>query len=345
MNASTKAAFVVYRAWMWARNQAYDRGWLEVVDCGRPVISVGNVHAGGTGKTPLVVWVARVLTGFGARVVLLSRGYGRLSRQPVWLPAGAPLPEWQAIGDEPWLIRRQLPGVGVSIDGDRVRGARAALAHEPAAVFVMDDGFQHRRLERTLDVVVWPGGRRGKVPLRESPRAVERADVLVVANGERPPAKTAPPVVASVRTAVGGAWPAGRPEDRLSPATISRSLSGPGLVITGVARPERVLASAQSVGLEAADHAAFPDHRCFSPADLRPWVERAGRQGWGWVVTTEKDEPRLAAGWPRGAPPLWVLGVEAHVVKGRQALVTRLAHTVGVEAAECSTGDGGEHAS
>jgi tetraacyldisaccharide 4'-kinase len=179
----------VYGAVMSVRARAYDLGMLRRYGVGSPVVVVGNLTVGGTGKTPLVAWLARELTKAGYRVGILSRGYGSRARVPRLVAAGA---HWQDVGDEPlWLA--QSTGCVTAVGTDRVAAGRL-LSVEGVNVIVSDDGLQHLRLASDCRIVVVDGERgfgNGRLlpagPLREPIAALSRADAVIV-NGAAPAA-------------------------------------------------------------------------------------------------------------------------------------------------------------
>src|SRR5215216_482156 len=185
---------IVYGAVARARLRLYRSGWLKSERVGAPVVSVGNLTAGGTGKTPLVEWVAHALAAEGLRACVLTRGYGRADegRRVVASDGARVLAEVAECGDEPRLLAEKLLGVAsVVCDRDRVSAARWARAELGARVFVLDDGFQHLRIARDLDVVTldatdpWGGGHllpRGR--LREPASALARAGCVVITRSE-----------------------------------------------------------------------------------------------------------------------------------------------------------------
>src|ERR1043165_5103181 len=184
----------LYGALVRTRLRLYRSGFLKSEKVGSPVISVGNITAGGTGKTPLVEWVARALAGEGRRACVLTRGYGRADerRRGVASDGERVLAEFEECGDEPRLLAERLLGAAsVICDRDRVAAARWAREHLGADAFVLDDGFQHLRIARDLDIVTldatapWGGGHllpRGR--LREPPSSLARADCIVVTRAE-----------------------------------------------------------------------------------------------------------------------------------------------------------------
>ncbi|MGD8396313.1 MAG: tetraacyldisaccharide 4'-kinase, partial [Candidatus Eiseniibacteriota bacterium] len=320
-----------------------------------PVVSVGNLTVGGTGKTQLVDWLVAHLLAGGVPCAVLSRGYGRRDRRPRYLLPGVTstgLPPWERIGDEPWMLAARHPGLALGIDPDRHRAARALAPHLDGGVLVLDDGFQHRRLVRDLDIVtvsaadplgggrLLPAGR-----LREPPRALARADLVVVTAGDsavpgdaaaasdvarQVVARWAPgvpcvvartrwcgvrPVTAGVPSALRSGGVPGTPSSPPEPPPPS----GPVLLVSGIARPGRFEASARAAGLEVCDHRIFGDHHVYTPREAASLGEDAARLAARRVVTTMKDAPRLAAVW--SAPvPLAVALVELEPVVGAPGL-------------------------
>ncbi len=175
----------VYGAIVAARNFFYDRGLFTITAVGTPVISVGNITAGGTGKTPLVEYIVRTILDSGARPAVLSRGYRRTTTGTVTVSDGVKvLADADRAGDEPAQIARKFPGCVVVVDEDRVRGARFLESAFHPDVIVLDDGFQHRALRRDLDIVVVADGAGGSGLLpsgdgREPESSLRRADIVV----------------------------------------------------------------------------------------------------------------------------------------------------------------------
>jgi tetraacyldisaccharide 4'-kinase len=177
------------------RHAAYRRGWLKKRRLERPVVSVGNLTVGGTGKTPLVAFIARTLLKLGWKPGILTRGYGRRGRELIaLLPAiggTERVADPRVVGDEPALLARALPEVPVVVCADRYRAGWLAEKHLNVNVHILDDGFQHLALARDVDVVVLdvtqelsdgallPAGR-----LREPPAALQRADLVVFSRTE-----------------------------------------------------------------------------------------------------------------------------------------------------------------
>lgn len=273
----------LFRVAVGIRDRRYGPGGRRAVQAPVPVISVGNLSVGGTGKTPVAGWVVRELREGGAVPALVARGYGR---------------------DELLLHRRWSPETRVIADPDRVEGVTSA-AGAGATVAVLDDGFQHRRLARELDLVLvsaeegLPGPLLPRGPFREPRSALRRAHGVLVTRKEASVQRAATVArqvseavtpgtpVAVVRFQVagwrflssGGAAEAGAAEK-----------GEPVWVATAVARPESVVAAAQGLGWTVAGVDAYPDHHEYSAEDLAKIVARAeGRP----VVVTEKDAVKL----------------------------------------------------
>jgi tetraacyldisaccharide 4'-kinase len=270
----------------------------------RPAVSVGNLHWGGAGKTPLVRAVAARLAARGARVAVLSRGYRRRGRQPLLVSAGAgPLVDWREAGDEPYWLAQRLADVVVAVDADRTRSAELALRAAAVDLFVLDDAFSHVRVARDLDLLAFPaldpfaGGRllpSGR--LREPLGAARFADAVLLTGLPAREASLGAELASALRT-FGFEGPGfGVAEN----GYLTGEASGPDapaggrgvVLVTGVARPERVAATARRLGLVLREHLAFPDHHEYPERSLAR-VRRAAQRHDAPVVTTAKDAMKL----------------------------------------------------
>ncbi len=288
-----------FRLLLQAREKLYTAGILSTVRLNHPVISVGNLTLGGTGKTPLVIALAQGLRERGFRPVILSRGYRRQSREIVI--AGS---DWEKAGDEPCLMTRRLSNVPVVVGADRYQAGLFAERKELGNIFLLDDGFQHRRLYRdvdlvTIDPVEWNAGE-ALLPTgrwREPKSAVERAHAACVQeiSGSAVPLLPIPAFV--VRTEIQGLYKEDAP---LS----AGDLKGKGVVaFAGIAKPDRFFAALQSLGINPLKEIRFPDHHPYSRRD----IEKLGGDVW---ITTEKDAVRLAG---RGFPDFVHLRISATI--------------------------------
>jgi tetraacyldisaccharide 4'-kinase len=263
-------------AWLYGlvsglRRHAYTRGWLQRQRAGKPVIVVGNLTVGGTGKTPLVAWLAEQLSASGLKVGIVSRGYGRSQRMPQVVHAES---DWRDVGDEPFLLR-ELTGCDTVVAQDRFAGAQQLVALG-VDVVIADDGLQHLRLARDCEIVVVDGARgfgNGRLlpagPLREPASRVREASVVVV-NGV--------PEHASLFAG----------EGRLAPTTLQMSLYGgeayrlDGLAgpqslqhfsgkrvhaVAGIGNPSRFFRDLRARSIDVIEH-PFADHHPFVAADL-----------------------------------------------------------------------------
>ncbi|HEX3886193.1 MAG TPA: tetraacyldisaccharide 4'-kinase [Phenylobacterium sp.] len=286
-------------SWIWAAVTARRIARTIPVEVGAPVICVGNLTVGGTGKTPVVRALAERLAVRGKAAHLLSRGYGGRLEGPVRVdPAVHTAAD---VGDEPLMLARDFP---VWVARDRAAGALAA-AQAGAQVIVMDDGHQNPSVKKTLSLVVvdgetrghdWPFGD-GRVfpagPMRE-PLAVglARADAVLVLL----PADL-PTVDAGLAQLLQGPVPL---TARLEPA--APPPAGPQVGFAGVGKPWKVERALQAAGCELADFAPFPDHGAYDAATLKRLADRAAVFGAG-LVTTEKDWARLPADWQARVTP------------------------------------------
>lgn len=280
-------------AWIWASVTARRLRQTVPVDVGPPVICVGNLTMGGTGKTPVVRALAELLRGEGHNVHILSRGYGGRQTEP--LQVDPRFHDAEAVGDEPLMLAKDWP---VWVARDRVAGARAAAA-AGASLVLMDDGHQNPSLHKMLSLIVvdgetrdgeWPFGD-GAVfpagPLREPlAEGLARADAvilllpadLVVADPELLALFAPLPVILA----------------RLTPRSVPPP--GPQVGFAGIAKPWKVQRALKAAGCDLVDFADFPDHGRFSERLLEALADRAQVYSAG-LVTTEKDWVRLPSAW------------------------------------------------
>ena len=307
---------LVYRAAVAWRNHRYDRPGASVHP-GIPVISIGNLTVGGTGKTPLTAWIASHLLEEGRRPAVVSRGYGGGSgRGPCFVSRGmGPLVPASVGGDEPVLLARRLPGVMVVVGSDRVAGARAAR-EAGADVVVLDDGFQHRRLARDLDLVLLdardpfgayrllPSG-----PLREPVASLARAHAVLVTRSR--PGEPFPFLERVIRRHAGD-LPVLRAGHRTAGFVDARGNAQPpparAVAFSGIGSPDAFLADLLGEGVEVAAERRFPDHHRYRDAELAE-IEALARTHGAVPVATEKDLARLPE--PPPLPGLLALRIEA----------------------------------
>jgi tetraacyldisaccharide 4'-kinase len=317
----------LYGALARARARAYAKGWLASQSVDAPVFSVGNLTTGGTGKTPLVAWLAQFLADEGRRVCVLTRGYGRENpRARVLVSDGKNvLADALTGGDEPLWLAEKLPGAAAVVaDADRVAAARWAMRELKSDCFVLDDGFQHLRLRRDFDLVAvdaanpWGGGY--ALPaghLREPLTALQRADAIVLTRVEQSTDLSAlaaqiveigggKPVFAA-RTKVTGlreAW--GKPG--FAPSAETRWLA-----FCALGHPAAFFRLAESAGYRLARVKAFRDHYSYRPTDLTELLKQARENKAEALLTTAKDAVKLRG--MAGELPLYVMDIEPEIEK------------------------------
>jgi tetraacyldisaccharide 4'-kinase len=310
------------------RASLYRRGFLARARLRSPVISIGNLAVGGRGKTPLVELTATMLRDAGRPVAVLSRGYGGAFRGEVLVVGDGVrvAADVAEAGDEPVMLARALPGVVVAVGRDRVAAGRALETALGPRVFVLDDGFQHLRLVRDLDVVCVDAGdlRARPLPaglLRERPSALSRAHLIAVSGEEEDDARTAVDALSQRfgpdRIFRARRVPAGFFDLAGTPATAPARA----YLLTGIARPERVATDLAMRGTAVTGHAAFADHHRFRPDEIETVLRAAERTGADAVVTTAKDAVRLPI--TMGARPILVWRVRC-AVEGEERFRARL---------------------
>ena len=306
----TRALEPLYRAVSGARRSAYRRGWLRSGHPGCPVIVVGNITVGGAGKTPLVTHIVQLLAAQGRAPAIVSRGYGGAEPRRPHRVSSADAPAFS--GDEPLLLAA-VTGCPVWICRDRLAAARAAAA-AGADVIVADDGLQHYRLRRDVEIVV-VDGRRGlgngrclpAGPLREPPARLAAADLMVCnGHGACPPGALAMRLAGDAAVRLDGAGR--RPLADFAP--------GPVHAIAGIGDPERFFVMLEGQGLQLirhplADHAPVPP-ALLTPADGLP------------VLMTSKDAVRCRR--EAGAATCWEVPVTADLGEDAARLHEALAH-------------------
>ncbi len=277
----------LYRLAVESRAAAYSRGWLAQRSVGKPVVVVGNLTVGGTGKTPLVAWLAARVSGWGLKVGIVSRGYGRAGSTPQEVHVDSP---WHDVGDEPLLLKR-FTGCDVIVARDRVAGAQE-LVRRGADIVIADDGLQHRRLARDCDIIVIDGirgfGNQHLLPAGPMRESVARVagNALIVINGV--------PEHTSLRDAAGlidrafqmtlTASEAHRLDETEGPQPLDRFRGQSVHAVAGIGNPGRFFRALRSWGIEVVEH-PFRDHHPFKASDLDFGDARP-------VLMTEKDAVR-----------------------------------------------------
>jgi tetraacyldisaccharide 4'-kinase len=291
-----------------ARNAFYDRGWLRSRALQGSVVSVGNLSAGGSGKTPFVILLGELLKAREIGFDVLSRGYGRKTRGVLLVdPGGLPA----EFGDEPLLIARRLQ-VPVVVGEDRYEAGQFAEARFGPQMHLLDDGFQHRGLARDFDIVLvtpedardrlLPGGR-----LREPLGALRRSDAMVLTSGAS--AESFPVEGKSV-------W-------RVRRGIVTQNVPPRPVVFCGIARPRSFLMQLRAAGIDPLAEAFFRDHHAYSEKDIRDLLQLRQQSEAGGFVTTEKDAVNLG-GYLDALKPLAVVPVKMELADATIAVDTML---------------------
>jgi tetraacyldisaccharide 4'-kinase len=299
----------LYGAAMKARRALYRSGRFRVHELGVPVISVGNLTTGGTGKTPLVAWIVNELARKGQRVCILTRGYGRRSTARVIVSNGSEiLADANQAGDEPLLLAEKLKGLAAVIcDADRLSAASWALENLKSDAFVLDDGFQHLRVARDLNIVTidatnpWGNGR--LLPagiLRELPAELTRSDCIVITRGDDPDQteklrceidklSSGRPIFRSRMTLQGL-----REVDCRETVAATNELRARAVAaFCAIGNPESFFSLVRRNGYELRHTQAFRDHHIYTQADIDRVARDAISRGGLILLTTAKDEVKL----------------------------------------------------
>ena len=325
---SLSSIAMVYRAAVALRNRGFDRGWLEIHRAGVPVISVGNFTVGGTGKTPMVEWVARWFRRRSKRVAILSRGYKQT----------------HGLNDEGRVLEENLPDVPHLQDPDRVRSAKIAVEELESELLVLDDGFQHRRIARDLDLVLIdalePYGLDRLLPrglLREPLKSLRRADLVVLSRSDLVSAADRAAIRLEVERRAGRLrWVEARhaPLDLIDGDGLASPLSdlaGQSVAaFCGIGNPEGFRRTVLPLCRELVDLRIYPDHHSYTATDVDSLQRWARDVGANLVLTTQKDLVKLRAS-SLGPAPLRALRIGLEIIAGEDVMedaLTRLLHAV-----------------
>jgi tetraacyldisaccharide 4'-kinase len=296
----------LYGAITRSRTALYDRGTFRTFKLERPVISIGNITTGGTGKTPLVEWVARVLAASQRRVCILTRGYGRENPgSRVLVSDGTTVfADPAQAGDEPFQLATDLLGVAAVIsDADRLAAGQGAIQHLSTDCFVLDDGFQHLQLGRDLNIVTIdatdPWGGRRMLPygrLREPLDGLKRADCVVLTRCEQ--VHDLEPICAELahRTGDRPVFQARIRTRRISPIKQTMDIPQPTQPIgafCAVGNPQSFFTHLKRDGYQIVLEKSFRDHHVYTQAEISKFCDAARRAGAQSLITTAKDAVKL----------------------------------------------------
>ena len=280
----------IYGAVTALRNTLFDRGVLRSRRLQQPVISVGNLSVGGSGKTPFVIALGELLKERGIFFDVLSRGYGRKTRGVLVVDAeGNPAD----FGDEPLLIARRL-GIPVIVGESRYGAGRLAEQKFQTQLHILDDGFQHRSLARNFDIVLVTGADRedGLLPsgrLREPLSSLARAHAIVLSQNFPGPGALVPPAIESFAAPGKFVWRMRRKLELPAAAPASP------LVFCAIARPQQFFAQVRAEGITPAAEVEFRDHHRYDSGDVNRLLAMRAQYNAGGFLTTEKDAVNLGA--------------------------------------------------
>lgn len=312
-----EAAAWPYRAAVAVRNAAFAGGWKATHRAAVPVVAIGNITAGGTGKTPMVEHVCRWFRHEGVRVAILSRGYGTTG----------------GLNDEGLVLDANLPDVPHLQHPDRVELARIAVEELESQLLVLDDGFQHRRLARDLDVVLLdaldPFGLGHLLPrglLREPVGSLRRAGLVVLSRADLVSEDERATIRARAERDAGPLrWVEARhaPLDLVDGEGGSEPLdfvrAGPVVAFCGIGNPEGFRRTLAGLGAEVRDFRAYPDHHPYGRPDVDELIGWARDRGAALALTTQKDSVKLRLD-ALGPVPLRAVRIGLEVTSGRERL-------------------------
>jgi tetraacyldisaccharide 4'-kinase len=298
----------IFGASVRARNTLYDRGIARTNRLQGPVVSVGNLSVGGSGKTPFILLLGELLKARGVKFDIFSRGYGRKTRGVARVdPGGLP----KDFGDEPLLLARRL-GVPVIVGEDRHDAGLFAEKSFGLQLHLLDDGFQHRALARDFDIVlVTPEDARDRLlpagRLREPLASLSRADAVVLSNGASPESFPLNDKLV---------W-------RLRRGITLNDVPARPVVFCGIARPQNFLLQLRTAGVEPAAQALFRDHHAYAARDIHDLLKLRQQSEAEGFVTTEKDAINLG-GYLDALQPIAVVPVKMELVDAANAVDTML---------------------
>jgi tetraacyldisaccharide 4'-kinase len=292
------AAAAGYWAVQKTREKAYQRRILTGRKAPIPVVSIGNILMGGSGKTPFVIYLGEMIQDRGRKPAVVSRGYMGRYRDPCLVvgdgTSDGPLVDPSVSGEEPFLIAGRLPQVPVLVGRRRIDPVLEAYRRFGSDLIILDDGFQHLALRRDVDIVLITGSEDCMFPLgrlREPFSALERADILVLVGKDAEVPRRAASYVRGLPvfrcTQVPLDLETAHGSDRLEDYSAAEVL-----LVSGIANPFRFRLTSMELGWQVTEHLVFPDHYCLTEAELRGILAKAGK---ALVVVTEKDWVKLPA--------------------------------------------------
>ena len=294
---------LIYGCFVWIRNNFYERGWIKIAAFNKPIISVGNITTGGTGKTPLVIYLAQILQKNGKKPGIISRGYGRKSEGLHVVHDGKKLiTNVEIAGDEPFLMGRILKNIPIIVSKNRINGIKKLIDYYFIDIIIMDDGFQHRRVKRDLDILtvsindttkqyrLLPWGN-----LREPLKNVNRADYLIYTKTEN---YKIPDIHINIQPFIKSKYLI----SSLLPVLMKYNNSvyhktllprGSVFAFCGIADPKSFIKSAEALSLHIKGSRFYKDHQNYTESVIQKLTKQISLNNIKQVVTTEKDMVKL----------------------------------------------------
>jgi tetraacyldisaccharide 4'-kinase len=331
---------LAYGAGVMARRGLYNAGVLPRTKVRAKVVCIGNLTTGGTGKTPAVLLAAETLRKRGHEVAIVSRGYGRTApNKEVSVLLDGRQTDWRECGDEPWMIHQSLQGQGIPVlvCPDRAKAGALAVEMYGSKVLILDDGFQHLKMHRDLDVVLVnardPFGGRKLLPLgnlREPLSSIRRAGMIVITHADRVTAAELTRLREDIEqlhpgvTVIESAHRADhlldvKTEQKLPLTTLKDK---PVVAVSGIGDPLSFEMNLEGLGIKPVQSWRYPDHHPYASRELQSIEDLRGDLP---VVTTHKDFVRLPPDWrERLKGPVYVLGIKLELLKGRNTWIDTL---------------------
>ena len=318
-----------------ARAKLYEYGWLSQHRLPRPVISIGNLTVGGTGKTPFVMWVARWLQSKGKRPGILSRGYRRTKETTFLLVSDGQkvLVTPQQAGDEPFLMAKHCPGVVVAVGANRYELGKWLLTQSSVDCFILDDGYQHLGLYRDVNLLLVDGldpqGLKKLLPagrLREPLSAARRATALVVTRADlmEDLNEICQPLQRAVGQEIAPIQIQFQPKTLYSLSTEHHEplrwvMGKRALIFSGIGNALAFRTTVMNMGANLLDEMVFPDHHNYADSDLETIRRRMRQVDASFALTTEKDAVKLAPLLRRN-DDIWAIDLQVTIKNGEERL-------------------------
>ena len=306
-------------------------GMFPAKKAGCPVVSVGNISVGGTGKTPFVIWLAEQYSSKNRNVGVLTRGYGRQNKNPQTYIPSDKINDWRESGDEPFLIHNRLGNITLAVDADRLRGASAAIDKGNCDLLILDDGFQHRNIHRDIDIVLFdysdklqenlliPSGR-----LREPISSLRRADVLIYSGDEKDSARLYKYLNDSCIICGGEKNPDWlvniQSANEIEFSTLKDSKIS---AFCGIGNAEGFRATLNIAGPTNIDFHSFSDHHLYQDSDLLKIRNQYLSSNSKFLITTEKDSFKLPQNFCEELS-VYFLRLKYDVTWGKKKLISLL---------------------